>query len=147
VAKSYLPLLAGIAVADGLIADPDEPVGRTVDDGGFDGDYNRGSSWRHLLQQTSEWEGSLFSKPDQIDRNRVVSYDGQASKGAARRLREPGAYWEYNDVRVSRLSLALLRRVRPSAAGGLRRAHSGADRRLARLEHDSVFLNRGEFPS
>ena len=37
VAKSYLSLLAGIAVADGLIADLDEPVGRTVDDGGFEG--------------------------------------------------------------------------------------------------------------
>ena len=35
-AKSYLSLLAGIAVMDGLIGELDEPVGRTVDDGGFD---------------------------------------------------------------------------------------------------------------
>ena len=45
VAKSYLSLLAGIAVADGLIADLDEPVGRTVDDGGFAGRAQR----RHHL--------------------------------------------------------------------------------------------------
>ena len=30
VAKSYLSMLAGIAVSDGLIADLDEPIGRTV---------------------------------------------------------------------------------------------------------------------
>jgi hypothetical protein len=33
VAKSYLSLLAGIAVADGLIRELDEPVALTVDDG------------------------------------------------------------------------------------------------------------------
>src|ERR1700744_1134645 len=68
-AKSYLSLLAGIAVMDGLIADLDEPVGRTVDDGGFDSAQNRAVTWRHLLQNTSEWEGELFSKADMIDRN------------------------------------------------------------------------------
>ena len=26
-----------------------------------------------------------------------------------RRLREPGTYWEYNDVRINRLALSLLR--------------------------------------
>ncbi len=52
VAKSYLSLLAGIAVADGLIGDLDEPVRRTVDDGGFDGAHNGAITWRHLLQQT-----------------------------------------------------------------------------------------------
>ena len=57
-AKSYLSLLAGIAVMDGLIADLDEPVGRTVQDGGFDSEQNRGATWRHLLQNTSEWEGT-----------------------------------------------------------------------------------------
>src|SRR6476620_3174521 len=37
VAKSYLAILAGLAVADGLIADLDAPVRDTVDDGGFEG--------------------------------------------------------------------------------------------------------------
>ncbi|MBI3515341.1 MAG: serine hydrolase, partial [Proteobacteria bacterium] len=60
VAKSYLGLLAGLAVADGLIGDLDEPVGRTVHDGGFDGAHNAAITWRQLLQQTSEWEGTLW---------------------------------------------------------------------------------------
>lgn len=114
VAKSYLSILAGLAVADGLIRDLDEPVGRTVDDGGFDGPHNGAITWRHLLHQTSEWEGTLFGKPDQIDRNRTLATEfagtSNMKKGEARPLREPGSYWEYNDVRVNRLSLALLRR-------------------------------------
>ena len=114
VAKSYLSILTGIAVADGLIRDLDEPVGRSVDDGGFDGPHNGAITWRHLLQQTSEWEGALFGKADQIDRNRTLATEFAGAtnmkKGEARPLRAPGAYWEYNDVRVNRLSLALLRR-------------------------------------
>ena len=112
VAKSYLSLLAGIAVADGLIADLDEPVGRTVDDGGFAGPHNGAITWRHLLQQTSEWEGTLFGKSDIIDRNRNLAVEGKGRKGDARPLRPPGSFWEYNDVRVNRLALALLRRFR-----------------------------------
>jgi CubicO group peptidase (beta-lactamase class C family) len=111
-AKSYLSLLAGVAVMDGLIADLDDPVGRTVDDGGFDSDQNRTVTWRHLLQNTSEWEGELFGKSDVIDRNRSLGLEGKGRKGDLRPLRVPGAFWEYNDVRVNRLSLALLRRFR-----------------------------------
>ena len=111
VAKSYLGMLAGLAVADGLIGDLDEPVGRSVRDGGFEGPHNGAITWRHLLQQTSEWEGTLWDKADIIDRNRDLAVEGQGrSKGQARPLQAPGAYWEYNDVRVNRLSLALLRR-------------------------------------
>lgn len=114
VAKSYLSVLAGVAVLDGLIADLDEPVGRTVDDGGFEGPHNGAVTWRHLLQNTSEWEGTLFGKSDRIDRNRSLASEGggrpAAAKGSPRTLRTPGTYWEYNDVRVNRLGLALLRR-------------------------------------
>src|SRR5690242_27016 len=35
VAKSYLAILAGVAVADGLIPDLDAPVRASVEDGGF----------------------------------------------------------------------------------------------------------------
>ena len=111
-AKSYLSLLAGIAVTDGLIPDLDDPVVRTVDDGGFDSDQNRGITWRHLLQNTSEWEGELFGKSDRIDRNRNIGLEGKGRKGDLRPLQPPGTHWEYNDVRVNRLSLALLRRFR-----------------------------------
>jgi CubicO group peptidase (beta-lactamase class C family) len=111
-AKSYLSLLAGIAVTDGLIGDIDEPVRRTVNDGGFDGPHNGAITWRHLLQQTSEWEGTLFGKSDIVDRNRSLALEGKARKGDARPLQPPGTFWEYNDVRVNRLALALLRLFR-----------------------------------
>ena len=112
VAKSYLGLLAGIAVSDGLIRELDEPVRLTVRDGGFEGAHNAAITWRQLLQQTSEWEGTLFGKSDIVDRNRNLALEGKGRKGDPRPLREPGTFWEYNDVRVNRLALALLRRFR-----------------------------------
>jgi CubicO group peptidase (beta-lactamase class C family) len=111
-AKSYLSMLAGIAIMDGLIRDLDEPVSLTVHDGGVEGPHNSAVTWRHLLQNTSEWEGTLFGKSDIIDRNRNLAVEGKGLKGDARVLHAPGTYWEYNDVRVNRLSLALLRRFR-----------------------------------
>ena len=108
VAKSFLSLLAGIAVADGLIPDIDAPVRALVDDGGFDGPQNALVTWRHLLTNTSEWEGVLFDKSDKIDRGRQLATEGGARKGE-RVLQAPGTYWEYNDVRVNRLSLSLMR--------------------------------------
>ena len=110
VAKSYLSILAGLAFDRGMIRDVHEPVRRTVDDGGFEPPHNDRITWHHLLQQTSEWEGELWEKPDLVDRHRSVG--GRPSggkKGTHRDLQEPGAFWEYNDVRVNRLSLALLR--------------------------------------
>ena len=90
--------------------DPHEEVRRTVEDGGFDPPHNDAITWHHLLQQTSEWEGELWDKPDLIDRNRAVAgRPSAAPKGTHRDLQPPGGFWEYNDVRVNRLSLALLR--------------------------------------
>src|SRR5271155_5020074 len=56
VAKSYLGILAG------LIGDRAQPVASTVRDGGFEGPQNGAITWRQLLQQTSEWEGTLWDK-------------------------------------------------------------------------------------
>lgn len=109
VAKSYLAILAGLALGDRLIPDLDAPVRDLVDDGGFEAPQNAGITWRHLLTNTSEWEGSLFGKADTIDRGRNLVVEGQGRKGLPRPLQSPGQYWEYNDVRVNRLSLALLR--------------------------------------
>ena len=111
VAKSYLSILAGLAIDRSLIGDVHDPVARTVEDGGFEGPHNGRITWHHLLQQTSEWEGTLWDKPDLIDRNRVAGGFGSRGekKGTHRDLSEPGGFWEYNDVRVNRLSLALLR--------------------------------------
>jgi len=112
VTKSFLALLAGIAQGDGLFGSLDEPVRERVSDGGFDSPHNAGISWRHLFEQTSEWQGTLWGKPDQVDHFRALGAPGKQSgppKGARRQLEAPGTYWEYNDVRVNRLSLCLLR--------------------------------------
>jgi CubicO group peptidase (beta-lactamase class C family) len=111
--KSYVATMAGLALDRGVIRDLDDRVCEYVDDGGFEGPHNSRITWRHLLQQTSEWEGTLFGKPDLVDRNRMVMGGGEtAAKGTHRDLREPGTHWEYNDVRVNRASLALLRVLR-----------------------------------
>ncbi|MGE0718899.1 MAG: serine hydrolase domain-containing protein [Alphaproteobacteria bacterium] len=108
--KSYLSLCAGLAFDDGLLPDPCTPVRDLVDDGGFDPPHNAAIQWHHLLQLTSEWEGELWGKPDLVDRNRDLALEGlNADKGKARPLQAPGTHWEYNDVRVNRLALSLLR--------------------------------------
>jgi CubicO group peptidase (beta-lactamase class C family) len=124
VAKSYLAALAGLAVARGLIKSIDDPVARYALDDGFTSRQNRDITWRQLLQQTSEWQGTLFGKPDSIDHNRDVGRSelGAALKGQPRALRPPGTLWEYNDVRINRLSLALLHVFRQPLAEVLRDA-------------------------
>lgn len=111
VAKSFLSLCAGIAFGDGLIPGLDRPVRELADDGNFDSAQNRDITWTHLLQQTSEWEGVLWGKADRIDRNRELSVppNTPSCKGTHRDLQKPGSFWEYNDVRVNVLSLALMR--------------------------------------
>ena len=111
VAKTYLCMLAGVAHGQGLLPDVDEPVTARVPGIGFDELANRRITWRHLLEQTSEWEGSCFGLPDTVDRWRLVAHDPRpvgGKKGDARTLQEPGSYWEYNDVRINQLALALL---------------------------------------
>jgi CubicO group peptidase (beta-lactamase class C family) len=111
VAKTYLALLAGVAHGRGLLPDPHEPVIERVKGIGFESAHNRAITWAHLLEQTSEWEGTCFGIPDTVDRYRTVAHDPRppaGRKGDARPLQMPGTYWEYNDVRINQLSLALL---------------------------------------
>jgi CubicO group peptidase (beta-lactamase class C family) len=111
IAKTYLALLAGVAHDQGLLPDPEEPVNAKVPRIGFDTGRNAQVTWTQLLQQTSEWEGECFGVPDQVDRYRILQFQGidaAGKKGDARPLQTPGTYWEYNDVRVNQLSLALL---------------------------------------
>ena len=115
--KSYLATVAGLAVDRGLISSVDDRVidyfsaadirdARTDEPlRPFDGPHNSGVTWRHLLQQTSEWEGTLWDKPDTVDWNRSLA-DVSAGKRDARKA--PGEHWEYNDVRVNLLALSLL---------------------------------------
>jgi len=112
VTKTYLALCAGIAFDRGLLPDLDEPVCKRLPDLGFSDAHNKTVTWRHLLQFTSEWQGSCFDVPEQIDRYRVLGLqpksDESGRKGDARPLKAPGTYWEYNDVRINQFSLALM---------------------------------------
>ena len=96
--KSFIASIAGLAKEDGLIKDLDDPVCEYISDWKFESKHNSKISWHQLLQQTSEWEGTLWGKPDKACR--VKGYD--------RKLQEPGSIWEYNDVRVNCLALCLL---------------------------------------
>jgi len=112
VAKTYLALLAGVAAGDGLLPDVHETVGSRLTGIGFDDtERNRAVTWAHLLTQTSEWSGTSFGLPDTVDRWRKVAQDPRPAagpKGGARPLQRPGTYWEYNDVRINQLALALM---------------------------------------
>lgn len=111
VAKSYLSILAGLAIGDGLIGSVDDRVGATVRTGHFEGAHNGLITWRHLLTQSSEWNGVLWEKSDQVDHFRQVGGpENNTRKGQLRERQTPGSYYEYNDVRVNVLAFALLQR-------------------------------------
>ena len=67
----------------------------------FDTEHNRKITWDHLLRQTSDWEGSLWGKPDWADR---PERDSKEWRGRERH--EPGSVYKYNDTRVNVLALA-----------------------------------------
>jgi len=69
----------------------------------FGSEHNRKITWEHLLRQTSDWEGTLWGKPDWADRP-----GANPSEWLTRGRNEPGAVYEYNDVRVNALALAAL---------------------------------------
>ncbi len=98
VTKSYLSTVTGLAHARGRIPDLDQSVAALVQDSLFQSTHNARITWRHLLTQTSEWEGTLWGKPDVADRR----------EGIDRSLQHPGTFWEYNDVRVNLLAYATL---------------------------------------
>ncbi len=104
-AKSYLSSIAGLAVDRGLIADLGDPVSESIDDGGYDSPQNSKVTWHHHLQQTSEWEGELWGKKHDF----VGSTAFGRGERQPRALQAPGSYYEYNDVRINRLALSLLR--------------------------------------
>ncbi len=101
VTKTYLSLLVGVALSTRLIGTVDEPVRRSVADETFQGRRHARITWRHLLQQTSEWSGTLWGIPWWAD--------PQGGQTRDHVLGEPGTVWAYNDVRINVLALALLR--------------------------------------
>jgi len=126
VAKSLLSSVAGLAFDAGLITSVDDKVhtymapimpyepGRLAGNKSdaleqkdvielFDTEHNRTISWDHMLRQTSDWEGTLWGKPDWADRPGPNSQEWLTRKRNA-----PGTVYKYNDTRVNVLALALL---------------------------------------
>lgn len=103
VTKSYLSTVAGLAVDEILIRDVHDPVAKYVRDGTFELEHNRKISWHHLLNQTSDWSGELWGKPDWADRPVGESLEEQKN----RKLHQPGTHYKYNDVRVNLLAYSL----------------------------------------
>lgn len=106
--KSYLSTVAGLAVDDGLIPSVNDPVARCVPGDLFGSEHNAQITWHHLLNQTSDWSGTLWDKPDWADR----PAGSDRSQWINRPLRTPGTVMKYNDVRVNLLALSLLQTIR-----------------------------------
>jgi CubicO group peptidase (beta-lactamase class C family) len=108
VTKSVVSVVAGLAFDDGLLV-PDQPVHEVVDITEFEGPHRNRITWRHLLQQTSQWEGELWGKPTGVD---AQSFRERTEVHGT----PPGEGWAYNDVRMNLLTYALtllLRRPLP----------------------------------
>lgn len=122
VTKSFLSTVVGLAVQDKLIPDIHQPVGKLVqliepyeaemyrrpEDLGkthfispFSSPHNSKITWDHLLRQTSDWEGTLWGKPDWADRP-----NDKPLEWLNRKRNEPGSVYKYNDTRVNALVLA-----------------------------------------
>ena len=128
VTKSFLSSVVGLAYDRHLIRTLDDPVYGYVGPvpalaGGpgtstvtlldlFATPHNRGITWDHMLRQVSDWEGTLWGKPEWADRP-----TGDPAQWRTRDRVAPGSAYEYNDVRVNALALATLqvwRRPLPS---------------------------------
>jgi hypothetical protein len=122
VTKSFLSTVIGLAVQQGLIRsvmdtvaayippievyDPVSAGSGTAAQGAtllypFASPHNRTLTWDVMLRQTSDWEGTLWGKPDWADRPA-----GKPEEWTTRKRNAPGAVWKYNDVRVNALALA-----------------------------------------
>ena len=109
VTKTFLSTVVGLAWQKGLIRDVGDKVRDYMppDVTLFDAPHNQPITWDHLLRQTSDWQGTLWGKPDWADRP-----EGKPGEWANRKLSEPGTRYKYNDVRVNVLALAALHVIR-----------------------------------
>ena len=105
VTKSFLSTTAGLAIDEGLIKNVRDKVNSYVWDDTYKGEHNSKITWDNLLNQSSDWSGTLFGLHDWADRPpRVGSIDDWKN----RKLNEPGAVFKYNDVRVNLMAYSLL---------------------------------------
>jgi CubicO group peptidase (beta-lactamase class C family) len=106
VTKTFLSTVVGLAWARGLIHDVKDytrdymPPGVDL----FEAPHNQKITWDDLLRQTSDWQGTLWGKPDWADRPE----GDKPSEWPNRKLWDPGTHYKYNDVRVNVLALAAL---------------------------------------
>ena len=116
VTKTFLTTVVGLAWQKGLIRDVNDYVRDYMPPHVdlFEAPHNQNIKWDHLLRQTSDWQGTLWGKPDWADRP-----EGEkAEDWPHRKLWEPGTHYKYNDVRVNVMALAALqvwRRPLPDA--------------------------------
>ena len=125
VTKSFLSTVVGLAFDAGRIRSVDDtvsqvmpPILRAYPNGTglgadwpgdakwlrpFDSPHNKRLTWDHLLRQVSDWEGTLWGKPEWADRPAP-----QVNTWTTRPRVEPGSAYEYNDTRVNVLALAAL---------------------------------------
>ena len=125
VTKSFLSTVVGLAHDAGLIRSVHDtvahvmpPILRAYPNGTglgadwpgdakwlrpFDSPHNRRLTWDHLLRQVSDWEGTLWGKPEWADRPAT-----QVNTWTTRPRVAPGSAYEYNDTRVNVLALAAL---------------------------------------
>ena len=127
VTKSFLSTVLGLAVDRGMIRSIDDPVRSYMapilhasapslaSEGGrgsfdarrpidlFATEHNRSITWDHLLRQVSDWEGTLWGKPEWADRP-----SNQPATWWTRDRVAAGSAYEYNDTRVNVLALAAL---------------------------------------
>jgi CubicO group peptidase (beta-lactamase class C family) len=120
VAKSFLSALCGLAVDRGLIKSMRDPVKLYATDHGYDSAHNAGITWEEHLQQTSEWEGSLWGKPS----NFLGTEEFGNGQRKERAIRLPGTYWDQPPVTFAVAGVA------KASAGGAQRRNHGSDRRL-----------------
>lgn len=105
VTKTFLSTIVGLAWQQGAIKDVqarlrDDPRMPRL----FDSEHNAAITWDHLLRQTSDWQGTLWGKPDWADR---PEGDNPAD-WPNRKMSAPGTRYKYNDVRVNVLALCAL---------------------------------------
>ena len=105
VTKSFLSTTVGLAWDRGLVRDLHHPVQQYMPVQHFNSEHNAKITWDHLLRQTSDWEGTLWGKPDWADR---PPRDVPMAEYVNRERNEPGTSYKYNDVRVNILALAAL---------------------------------------
>ncbi len=123
--------VAGIAVRDGLIKDLDAPVGSQIKDGGYDSPQNAKVTWRHHLQQDSEWEGEMWGKKHDFV-GTVAFGDGERKPRA---LQAPGTLLRIQR-RPHQSLLALA--AAPVQEAGARCVPRRSDERHRRVEHVAV---------